>query len=377
MILPGGFSPLNAIKQVGSIVNPTGGVTDYNVFSQSGNTRSTPNGGYSTGATWQPAQLDGAMYYDGNNVQQYSNGQWSNVSQPTGGNDGGAVLGSGTTTAQQSFADQQAAAARAAQVSQFDQAINQYNGQLDRLPGQLDIALGNIGKQYGIRDNELTSGFNAAQGQYNNSTTQNQQQFRTNKNQIQDGASAGLRGLQRMLGAWGAGGTDQRLASNAVSTDAARQAAGASQTYGQNQQNLDTNWGNFKTQDKNEHQKLTDWRTEQENSARAQSGTNKQNILSKLAELSASRASALGGDAAASAQPYLDQISGLQGSIDQLGAINPTYTGNSPVYAAPTLGSYQVQQNSGQMPQNALDSSTTPFLSLLMGNKRKNSQYGF
>ena len=32
--LPGGFSPTNAIKQLGSYVNPTGGVTDYDVFNE-------------------------------------------------------------------------------------------------------------------------------------------------------------------------------------------------------------------------------------------------------------------------------------------------------------------------------------------------------
>ena len=37
--LPGGFSPIKAVQQVGSVVNPTGGVADYDVFSNVGEQR--------------------------------------------------------------------------------------------------------------------------------------------------------------------------------------------------------------------------------------------------------------------------------------------------------------------------------------------------
>ena len=152
---------------------------------------------------------------------------------------------SGDNTQLTSTTDQLAAnaasAARSQNIAGYDQAIGQYNSQLDRLPNQEQIAIDNINRQFGVKKNELTTGYNQSKNTYDTSTKQNSQQYVTNKNQINDSFSSGLSGMLRMLGAYGANGSDRSLASGVASTDAARQRSGASQTFGQNQQGLDTN----------------------------------------------------------------------------------------------------------------------------------------
>lgn len=260
-----------------------------------------------------------------------------------------------------------------AQIAGFDQAIGTDQNALNRIPTQLGIAQANIAGQYNQKNNELDSSKNQANASYDTSTNSNQQGYRTNKNQIADQASSGLNGLLRTLGAYGAGGSSEAMynAPQAVAGQASQQRAGAGQNFAQNQSGLDTNWNNFLSSDKNERAKLTDWQTTQNNSAQSQSDTAKQSLLSHLADLVGKRAQAAGGSYTGAAQPYIDQANGLSGTIDNLARMNPTYTGNTPVYSAPSLSSYQVADHGSPTTQvNALDSTTSPYLSLLLGNQK-------
>jgi hypothetical protein len=73
--LIGGFSPKNAIKQFGSVVNPTGGVANYDVFTNVGDQR-TPSSSDNSGA------YEGALSYSDGRAWQYTNGSWQPYSQP-------------------------------------------------------------------------------------------------------------------------------------------------------------------------------------------------------------------------------------------------------------------------------------------------------
>lgn len=256
----------------------------------------------------------------------------------------------------------------ASDLAQYDLAIGQYENQLPSIDRQLGIAQGNVNTQYGQKNNELQSAYDSAHNQYNQNTTQNQQQFVSNKNQVRDTASAGLRGLLRTLGAYGGGGTDADYARNVVAQSAARQNSGAGETFGQNQQGLDTSWGTYGIQHGNEQKQLDDWRTQQLNSAEQTSLTTKQSVLNTLANLRAQRA---GGNTATATQALQD-ANGLQTKIDSLGALNPTYTGQASVYKAPDVASYTVNPNAQvQVAQNANDSLTSPWLNSLLGKDKK------
>jgi len=310
------------------------------------------------------------------NTYNASGNAISNASAPVG-QSGGSVLGvnanSGGYTNGTGGSGGSGTTYKAPDLSSYDQATNAYNQALGRLPGQLDIAKGNINQQYGTNQNELDSTKNQAQNNYNTSTTQNGQSLRTNKNTIADQASSGLRGLLRTLGAYGASGSSDALynAPQAVANQATQQRAGAGQTFAQNQQGLDTNWGNFGIQDKASRQKLNDWQSNQLQNVQQTSDTTKQDLLTKLAGLAGQRASAAGGNAAASAQPYLDQAAGLNSTIDNLGRNVSTYNGVTPVYQAPTLDSYNTGSGtSSRMDPTAATGGISPYLAMLLGQDK-------
>lgn len=262
------------------------------------------------------------------------------------------------------------------QLAAYDQSIGVTNNALGRLPNQLAIANANIDDQLRIKQNELDSAKAAAQNQYSNSSTQNRQSFVTDKNTIKDNASQGLQSLLRLLGAHGAGGSSDYLykAPQAVASDAAHQQSGAGETYGQNQQNLDTNWGDFQNEDKKSRDQLNDWGSQQRTAAQVQADNNKSTLLQELAQLTSQRASYAGGNGVAASQPIIDQINQLAGQVDNLGRFSPTYTGNTPVYNAPTLDSYTVEATDGPQVTNASTEAATPFLSLLLANRKNQNQ---
>jgi len=283
----------------------------------------------------------------------------------TGANSGGTLDNSGSVLGAST-----GSSANAQTLAQYDAAISQYQNSLDRLQNQLGIAQGNIGTNYTTSLNELNSALTAAQGQNNQQTTQNQQNLRTNKNTIADQASQGLRGLLSILGSYGAGGSsDVQNAGMAVADQASQQRAGAGQTFAQNQQAIDTNWGNYQNQDQNQRKKLEDWKTQQLNAAQAQSDSTKQDLLGKLADLKGSRLAAAGGSYTAGAQPYLDQANALSANIDALGRLNPTYTGETPVYTPQSLNSYITQGAGTSTAPSGATGLDSPYLAMLLGNK--------
>lgn len=260
------------------------------------------------------------------------------------------------------------------QVALYNTAINTLQDALNRSGNQLGIADQNINTQYGTNVNELNTAKANANQSYDTSSTQNGQQLQTNKNTIADQASAGLRGLLRTLGAYGAGGSSDALytAPQAVAGEATSQRNGANQNFATNQQGLDTNWNNFINSDASSRQQLNDWQTQQLNSAQAQSDTAKQSLLQQLATLQGQKAAYAGGNSTAAAQPYLDQANGLSSTIDNLAAINPTYNGTTPTYTAPTLSSYVNNANtSTSINPTGTDSSVTPYLTSLLGTQKK------
>jgi hypothetical protein len=327
--------------------DPTPG---YNI-TKSGQLNSTAPVG-ATSSTWKAPSLKIAD-------------DWSPPTQDsglyTGGGSGGASGG-----------------AASSQLADYDQQIGILNDALSRLGGQLGIAKGNVNRNYQTSINELNSGKAQNESNYGTSSTQNQQNLRTNKNAILDQQSSGLRGLMRQLGAYGAVGSDMKVASGAVQDIANQELSGAGQTFSQNQQGLDTNWHNYLTDWANSKNKADDWRTNQLNSAEQQSLSGQQDLLSQLAQARGKRAAAAGGDFAGGAAPDLASARALSGRIDSLGKINPTYTGNSPVYTAPSLSSYQAPQAAhASVGSSGNNLSANPSLALLLGLKpedRRNQQ---
>jgi hypothetical protein len=279
----------------------------------------------------------------------------TNSTSSTGGYYPGVVQGASTNIS-------------AAQQAANQQAIDLANSAMGRLPGQLQTALGNVQHQYDQNYNQLQSGYNQAHQGYDQSTGQNTQQFVTNKNKINDQGSQGLLGLLRTLGQHGAGGSSAALfaAPDAVNQFVTQQRSGAGQTYGENQQALDTNWGNYQSGFANSKKQLADWLSQNQDQARTNSEQNRISLLSQLAGLQASPTAA---------QPYIDKINAANDQIDQLAKFNPTYSGKTPVYNAPDVASYTVDQAGAPVlgnPGNGTGGGS--ILNFLLGLKDKNQQ---
>jgi hypothetical protein len=288
-----------------------------------------------------------------------------------GGGAGGSNAGTGTTTTYSGSAYGSSGGSggvSAAQQAANNQATSLANYNLGLLPQQLNAALGNVQNTYNQKNNELQSGYNSAENSFNQNTTSNKQSFVTNKNTIRGQASTGLQGLLRLLGQRGAGGSSAVGASqDAVGKQATIQMSGAGQTYGQNQQALDTNWGNYRNGFDNSKRQLADWLGQQQNSARSENEASKQSILRQLAGLQSN---------AAAAQPYIDQIKASAQRVASLAAFNPSYTGITPVYNAPELSAYTVGQAEtptfGEQGNNTGAGSTIAYLMGLGRDRQQN-----
>lgn len=262
--------------------------------------------------------------------------------------------------------------ASAAQLAEYDQGIGQLEHGLGRVDNQLGVRLGNINNQYNTKMNELRSSWNKAEGQFNDQTRQNQQQRRTNINNINDRASVGLRGLLRSLGSMGAVGSDMQLAGRAVQSQANQQRAGAGQTYAQNQKQIDTTWGQFKNDYEDEKKKAGDWKANEENAARQASQTTRQNLLTQLAQLRSQKATAQGANGANAARADLARANALSNEIDNLGRQQSTYNGNKVQYNAKDLDSYKVAGDTAVGVSNPANPGSDPTLSVY--NTRLNQE---
>lgn len=133
--LPWGFSPTNAIKQIGGTLNPTGGVPDYDIF--------TTAGAQKTGV--QNNQNPGWMYYDNGLVGVDANGNRTQVTNDSSNilnisnTNGGSGSGSGSG------------------ASYNPQDLAYLDSQKSRLQGQ-----------YGKADTALSQGLKELLDSYNN-----------------------------------------------------------------------------------------------------------------------------------------------------------------------------------------------------------------
>lgn len=268
--------------------------------------------------------------------------------------------------------------------SNYDRnAINYWNGviddnqnQLDNLGNQLNELNKNTDSDYNIKRNELQSSYDRSKADYDSSTTRNQQQLQTSKNTIADRASQGLRGLLRTLGAMGAGGSSEALynAPELVTAQANQERAGVNQTFGENQQKLDTNWGNYQIDHENEKKKLEDWKTGQLRENEQKMLNQKSNLLQTIADAYAQRGSA-GQGAGNKLSELTQQLKANRNRLNELNKfVAPQYDGTRAMYEAPSLSTYNTGNTSlitnvSDAPQAGMNASVTPTLAMLLGVK--------
>lgn len=318
---------------------------------------------------------DGGISIDDPELASYAKymyDTWNNQRKAANTSSDNVYYGSGSSTGS---AEDRALKNR--MIGIYDRQIGDINNNLDSLQGQLDNALAGVKNEYNTYKNEQQSAYNANKNDYDNSTLQNKQNLRTNRNDITDRASTGLRGLLRVLGAMGAGGgSEARYEIPKMVTDQANaEYNNAGQTYAQNQRSLDTDWGNYTNQFENDKKKLEDWYTNQVKAKKQENYEKGQSLLADLVTAYGNRAQ-YGGDIGDNVNNAYNRIANYRNLINELGKFTPTkYTGMTSVYNAPDLASYDTGNTN--LTTSVVDSNTSassPLLVALQGlNKKKNN----
>lgn len=155
---------------------------------------------------------------------------------------------------------------------------------IDQIPGLLQSALAAEGTSYG----NTVGGFNAAEGtqrgNYDTSTTTNQQNYDAN---FMDSIRAGIKGLgglmQLLRGTGAAGGTAEELARDTVGGTTANDIRGGADTQKENQGALDSSLSTFLTDLQTKRKAADDTRVNNERAIRRDSNTQLQDLFGKMA----------------------------------------------------------------------------------------------
>lgn len=236
------------------------------------------------------------------------------------------------------------------------------NGQLGNLDQQAQVGNQNILDAYNTQVNALNGSKALTDRNYQDTSNQTLQNYVGARGNEQASVGQQANSLQRLLGAHGYQGSANQAAAYAAALQGTAANNALQGDYAQNQQALDTNYGDYNNQFQNSLAQLGNQKQQQLNALQAQVDTNKSNLLQQLAGIS----SANGGNTT----NYLNQINGLGSAITSLGQqySNPVLQATAPVYQAPTLQSYDAPtQSSAQVSNNAAASNVSPYLSVLLG----------
>lgn len=211
---------------------------------------------------------------------------------------------------------------------------NNIDNQLSRLGDQQNIGQGNILRSYQAAFDQLTNGRNQAQGQY---TTNRNNEIVNNQNakgQIDANTHGTLTGLQRLLGAQGAGDSSASsiLAPYAAGLQGNIARGNETQAYEKNMNALDQGWQNADQQYTNDFGKLGVDKTNRENALLGGIASTRQNLLNTKQQIAASQG--LAQDPA-----IAQQIADLTGQINNYGQ-QQTFDPGTVAYQAPNLAKY-------------------------------------
>lgn len=258
-------------------------------------------------------------------------------------------------------------------LNQYDQSIGNTQSAIDRLGSQQNSGNSTIDASWQNALNQLLSGKNQANSTYTTNKQQSATDYVGAKNTIGANAGSSLSGLLRLLGSRGAGGSSAARISapGAVARNATQQRTDVGNTFGANNQALDTNWANYLQGYDNQVSGAGSQRDQQKNDLQRTIDTNRATLLQFLASLSGQRAQAAGGSATGAAQPYLDQANQV---LDK----TANYT-TAPInfqtqaYNAPSLGKYTTNPNAAPtvQGQGASNDYFSPYLAALLGKKQQ------
>lgn len=251
--------------------------------------------------------------------------------------------------------------------------------QLARIPQQTQVGDQNIDSSYQSAYDRLVGDKNVTQRDYTTKKDQTNEDNITAKNSIDTSVRNRNTGLQRLLGAKGAGNSSAAtiLAPYAAAKEGAAQRGQVQTAYGRNVQGLDTAWGDYQNDWDTSAGDLATQRDTQKNTLHSGLATTEAQLQQQKADALVQKAQAGGASyTAARAQraPYTARINQLISQIDSLGA-QPQFTPKTAAYKAPDLASYTYDKyaaptaNSGVDPNLAQGAGA--YWTLLSPDKKK------
>lgn len=240
-----------------------------------------------------------------------------------------SALSGGYSDPQASAAARAAATAKADTLAYLADQEAEANSALARLTGQRQVGLGNIENSANEARNALNSSFGRAQQDFNTTTTRANEDNLSARNMIDRNVARTSTGLQRLLGASGAGGSSAArfAAPYAVARQGADKMSANQTAYGRNIGDLNTNWSRT-GEDFEGKKRAVETEVGQKRSAlEAGLGQSEASIIQQLQDLALERARA-GGQGYNTVRGQLtgfsDRINSILGRVDQLGALYPT-----------------------------------------------------
>lgn len=259
-----------------------------------------------------------------------------------------------------------------ATLDAYGQSIGNTQSAIDRLGGQQASGNNSIDASYTNALNQLLLGKNQANATYDTTKHQTGVDYVGAKNTIGANAGNSLNGLLRLLGSRGAGGSSAATISapGAVARNATLQRTDVGNTFGANNQALDTNWNNYLTGYNNEVSSAGNQRDQSKQSLQQQIDNNRATLLQSLASLTGQQAAAQGGNATAVSQPYLDQANALLDKTSNYTTAPINY--QTQAYTAPDLAKYTTNPNATPTfnGQTQANDYTSPYLAALLGKKQ-------
>lgn len=259
-----------------------------------------------------------------------------------------------------------------AQLASYDQSIGNVNSALGRLGAQFNSGASGIDSSYQNALNQLLLGKNQSNATYTTNKQQTSKDYIGAKNSIGANAGSSLNSLLRLLGSRGAGGGSAATVSapGAVARQATQQRGDVGNTFGSNNQALDTNWNNYLTGYDNQVSSANNQRDQQKSELQRSIDNNRASLLQTLAQLSGQRAQAAGGNATGAAQPYLDQANSVLDRTANYSTAPISY--QTQAYNAPELSKYTTNPNATPTYQGQSQTNDffSPYLSALLGKKQ-------
>lgn len=270
------------------------------------------------------------------------------------------------------------------QAAWYADQVAQLQAQIDRLGGQQDVGLQNIGNSYNQSYNRLTDQQAVNKRNYDTSVQQSNQGYANTRGGIMNQTNATANALQRLLGINGAGNSSAAFyaAPYAAGLQGSQAMNQAQQTYANNMSALDTNWQDAQRGYSDAFTDLDRQKFSQEQNLRSSIAQTRAGLLSKIAEANQQRQIALGSgyeSARAAANPYLQQVNSLLDSIAALSSQfqNPVIKAGEVSYKAPDLGRYTLGQGGGiQQSQQPAASDMNPALLPILADRRDRDQFG-